>query len=322
MLNETIAETTADSLKGRNCPSCSGANLEAVLEAPDRFHGRTEVYRLVRCHSCELVWLDPAPPPEEMGYHYGSDYDKSVAQANAGSTKRELFRRRILTKYKQRGAVLDLGCSSGSFLNSLKGSDWALYGVEMSPTIAQIARERTGADIFVGDVLDAPFGANTLDAVTCFHVLEHMYSPREILAKISEWLKPGGVFVSFMPNIDSAGARIFRSYWYALELPRHLYHFSPKSLRILAQSVGLEEISVVTDREVFIEASTRYILDDTFRKIGINRTPLARAKQPGIPFRVVRKVFRISLLPVLNSLASLAGDGESIHAIFRKGFSK
>jgi 2-polyprenyl-3-methyl-5-hydroxy-6-metoxy-1,4-benzoquinol methylase len=289
MLNETIAETTADSLKGRNCPSCSGANLEAVLEAPDRFHGRTEVYRLVRCHSCELVWLDPAPPPEEMGYQ---------------------------------GAVLDLGCSSGSFLNSLKGSDWALYGVEMSPTIAQIARERTGADIFVGDVLDAPFGANTLDAVTCFHVLEHMYSPREILAKVSEWLKPGGVFVSFMPNIDSAGARIFRSYWYALELPRHLYHFSPKSLRILAQSVGLEEISVVTDREVFIEASTRYILDDTFRKIGINRTPLARAKQPGIPFRVVRKVFRISLLPVLNSLASLAGDGESIHAIFRKGFSK
>ena len=125
-----------------------------------------------------------------------------------------------------------------------------------------------------------------------------------------------------VPNIDSAGFRIFQSYWYALELPRHLSFFSPKSLRALAQSVGLEEVSITTDREVFIEASTRYILDERLRKIGINRTPLARARRPGIPFRVVRKAFRLTVIPVLNSLAALAGDGESIHAIFRKGPSR
>jgi 2-polyprenyl-3-methyl-5-hydroxy-6-metoxy-1,4-benzoquinol methylase len=321
MLNETISEMATQTSKGGKCPSCRGTSLESFLEAPDRFHGRTDMYRLVQCQSCALIWLDPAPAPEEMGHHYGPDYDRSVAQANAGSMKRESFRRNFLTTHKQRGTVLDLGCSSGSFLNSLKGPDWILYGIEMSPNIAKIATERTGANIFVGDVLEAPFAPNTFDAITCFHVLEHMYYPREILAKISGWLKPGGVFVSFMPNIDSAGARIFGSYWYALELPRHLYHFSPKSLRILAQSVGLEEVSVITDREVFIEASTRYILDDTLRKIGINRAPLARAKRPGIPFRLVRKAFRMTALPLLNSLASFAGDGESIHAVFRKGLS-
>jgi hypothetical protein len=75
---------------------------------------------------------------------------------------------------------------------------------------------------------------------------------------------------------------------------------------------------VTTDREVFIEASTRYILDDLLRKAGITRTPLAKASRPSLLFRVVRKAFRLTALPVLNGLASLAGDGESIHAIFRK----
>ena len=76
----------------------------------------------------------------------------------------------------------------------------------------------------------APFQPNTFDAITCFDVLEHMHHPREVLVKVREWLKPGGVFYTFLPNIDSAESRIFRSYWCGLELPRHLYHFSPSSL--------------------------------------------------------------------------------------------
>src|SRR6202049_1076931 len=126
----------------------------------------------------------------------------------------------------------------------------------MSTESADRALARCGAKVFVGDILDAPFKPASFDAITCFHVFEHLYQPREVLAKVSEWLKPGGIFYAMMPNIDSAGARIFKSYWYALELPRHTYHFSPASLRSMAHSVGLHEVSVTTHREVFIEAST------------------------------------------------------------------
>jgi SAM-dependent methyltransferase len=195
---------------------------------------------------------------------------------------------------------------------------WNKYGIEMSEQVADDARARTGAQVFVGDVLEAPFAPDSFDAITCFHVFEHMFQPREVLARVREWLKPGGVFYTMMPNIDSAGSRIFKSYWYALELPRHLFHFSPRSLRALAGSVGLEEVSVRTGREVFIEASVRYIIDEVCRQAGFRRTPLAEAPAPSLPFRVVRKGFRMSILPILNGLASLAGDGESIHAIFRK----
>src|SRR6202043_3666498 len=113
------------------------------------------------------------------------------------------------------------------------------------------------------------------------HVFEHLYQPREVLSKIAAWLKPGGVFYTMMPNIDSAGARIFRSYWYALELPRHLYHYSPVSLQALARNAGLEVVSLTTNREVFIEQSMRYFFDEVCRKAGFSRLPPAESPAPG-----------------------------------------
>jgi len=251
-----------------------------------------------------------------MFEHYGADYDRSVA---AAGEDRDRWRGRweVLSQYKSGGIILDLGCSAGGFLAGLDNS-WTRYGIEMSQEVADKAQQKAGAKVFVGDILDAPFPQASFDAITCFHVMEHMYQPHEIFKRVAAWLKPEGIFYMMVPNIDSAGCRIFQSYWYALELPRHLFHFSPKSIRALANSVGLEEISITTDREVFIESSTRYILDDLLHKVGIDRAPLAKASRPGILFRVVRKGFRLTALPVLNVFASLAGDGESVHAILRK----
>lgn len=299
------------------CPSCGHEQAENFLRASDRFHGRPQVYQLVRCPSCSLVWLENPPSPEEMGYHYGPDYDRAIAGAGE-DPEHWRGRRDTLLRYQPGGAILDLGCSSGGFLAALKSPSWKLYGIEMSDAVARKAEAKCGAQVFVGDILDAPFAPGSFDAITCFHVFEHLYQPREVLAKVAEWLKPGGVFYTMMPNIDSAGGHIFGSYWYALELPRHLYHFSPASLRKMAASVGLEEVSLTTHREVFIETSTRYLLDEAFRRAGIKRRPLAQATPLSLPWRVVRKAFRLTVLPVLNGVASFAGDGESIHVVLRK----
>lgn len=318
-MNATTAISQTETMTGaqRSCPACGETRATRFLSAPDRYHGRRELYHLVRCPSCSLAWLENPPLAEEMGRHYGPDYDRSVAAAGA-DPNRWLGRRDTLLRFKSGGALLDLGCSSGGFLESIKSASWRLYGIEMSHEVASRAEAKTGAEVFVGDILDAPYPPETFDAITCFHVFEHLYQPREVLEKVCMWLKPGGVFYTFMPNIDSAGARIFKSYWYALELPRHLSHFSPASFRNLATSVGLSEVSLTAEREVFIESSIRYWIDEMVRKVGISRPPLAKATQPSLPFRVIRKAFRVSLLPVLNGLAALAGDGESIHAIFTK----
>ncbi len=299
------------------CPICGIDNVEKLLEAPDRFHGRQQFYGLLRCPACSLVWLSGPPSPEKMGEHYGTDYDRSVASAG-DSPDRWKGRRNVLSQHKSGGSLLDLGCSSGGFLSSMRSPSWKLYGIEMSEEVARKAEASSGAEVFVGDILDAPFPPNSFDAITCFHVFEHLYHPREILERVAYWLKPGGIFYAMMPNIDSAGAHIFKSYWYALELPRHLYHFSPTSLKNLASSVGLQEVSVTTHREVFVEQSTRYILDEMCRRAGVPRTPLAKARPRTFLRKASRKMFRLTLLPILNALAALAGDGESIHAIFAK----
>jgi SAM-dependent methyltransferase len=300
------------------CPVCDHTGIREWLQAPDRFHGRPQRYTLVRCSACSLVWLSNPPQASEMHHHYTSDYHRMISAAG-DAPERWGFRREALRRYKPTGgALLDLGCSSGSFLEFLKGEPWVLYGIEMSVDGAKTAEERTGAQVFVGNILEAPFPRESFDAITCFDVLEHLYEPRLVMARVGEWLKPGGVFYVLVPNVNSAEARVFGSYWHGLELPRHLFHYTPASLKFLAESAGLRELSLETRRNPAVGTSLRYVGDDVFRAVGIRRTPVAYRGEASLPWRAARRLVRMTVLRGLLAMAPLAGEGESIHAIFRK----
>jgi len=315
----TIAAPPASDAGQRTCPICAELDPIPWLTAPDRFHGRTKPYQLLRCASCSMVWLDDPPSKSEMGMHYGPDYDRTISEA-AKAPEHWFDRRNEVLRLKPGGgAILDLGCATGGFLSTLQGPSWKLFGIEMSEEAAREVRSRCGAEVFVGDILDAPFPPNSFDVITCFNVFEHVYEPKEVLVRVAKWLKPGGVFYTLMPNIDSAGARIFRAYWYPLELPRHLSHFSPATLRRVAQSAGLREVSLETWRELFFESSTRFIFDDVVKKFGISRPPLSKSTDDArLPWRIMRKIYRLTLLQLFTAAASLAGAGETIAAVFTK----
>ncbi|MGB9433503.1 MAG: class I SAM-dependent methyltransferase [Candidatus Acidiferrum sp.] len=272
----------------------------------------------MRCPTCSLVWLSCPPKPSEMHLHYTDEYHKLISAAGDNSPVRWQERKATLGLHKQSGSLLDLGCSSGSFLESLPRDSWNLYGIEMSAECAKTAEARSGAQVFVGSILDAPFPPESFDVVTCFDVLEHLYEPRKVMARVSEWLKPGGVFYVLVPNVDSAEARVFGSYWHGLELPRHLFHYSPKSLRLLAESAGLRELALETRRNPAVGTSLRYVGDDVFSSLAIRRTPVAFRGEASLPWRAARKVVRMTVLRFLLALAPLVGGGESIHAIFCK----
>lgn len=300
------------------CPVCGRPGAQPWLQAPDRLHGRRQTYTLLRCSGCSLVWLNHPPTPEEMHLHYTDAYHRLISAGGCDAQARWGFRKTAIAQYKQSGALLDLGCSSGAFLEFMRDKRWKLYGIEMSPEAAREAEAQSEAKVFVGDVLDAQFPKESFDAITCFDVFEHLYKPRQVMSRVKEWLKPDGIFYVLVPNIDSAEGRVFGSYWHGLEIPRHLFHYTPTSLRRLAESSGLQTISLETHRNPAVGTSLRYVCDDVFRAAGVHRTPVAYRGEPGFAWRASRKVVRMTVLRLLLAMAPLAGGGESIHAVFQK----
>jgi SAM-dependent methyltransferase len=302
------------------CPICGSDGPALRLRAPDRFHMRKDYYRLLECRSCSFVWLDDMPAPEEMPYHYGVDYHRAVT---ASGEVKLLLRwgptRDTVMKLGRPGALLDVGCSSGPFLRTLRDGPWKLYGLEISPDEAKTAEASSGAEVFVGTVLDAPFPDESFEVITACHFLEHAHELREVVRTMWRWLKPGGILYIQVPNIESFESYIFKSYWYGLELPRHLWHFSPASLRELLRPAGFEEVYVRTTPDCYVQKSVRYLLDEASGKAGISRTPLAEMNgAASIPRRLVRKAAKVGFLTPFSHASAALGYGSAIETVFRK----
>jgi SAM-dependent methyltransferase len=304
------------------CPLCSGQRIEHFMTATDRFHGRKVEYQLMRCPACLYIWLANPPKPEEMWFHYSEDYHRAIMAGGEGSALSRWQRQRdTVARYKNGGAILDIGCSSGAFLGTMKGGSWKLFGIDMEASTAEKAKAATGAEIFVGEALDAPFPDESFDVITGFDVLEHVYHPNAFLTKILQWLKPGGIVYLGLPNIDSWEARALGTFWYGLELPRHLSFFSPRSLRHAMTSLGFQELSLITPRTTYVEDSANYICSEIAEKMGMSPIPMAKRGPRSIPFRLVRKALRLSMVAPFAEIASLAGAGASMEAVFMKNMS-
>ena len=254
-----------------------------------------------------------------MPFHYDQDYHHAIAVGGEGSAaERWQCERETVLKYKQRGAILDIGCSSGGFLSTMMSASWKLYGIEMEPSTADRARQTTDAEVFTGDVIEAPFAAESFDVVTSFNVLEHMYDPSTFLAKVLQWLKPGGIYCTRVPNIDCWEARMLGTFWYGLELPRHLSHFSPRSLRFVMGALGFEEVQVQTSPVSYLEHSAGYLYSAVVERLGFSARPQSQNRSQGVARRAVRKAMRLTVVEPFCRLASSFGAGASMLAIFRK----
>lgn len=302
------------------CPLCTSGASVVCMQAPNRFHLRRQLYKLMRCDECECVWLIDPPKSEEKGAHYSKDYHRAIAAAGEGSVDERWRRhRKLIYRHKQGGTNLDIGCSSGgAFLGKLKGRGWKPQGIEMERFTADKARQSAGAEVFVGDAMNATFAPNSFDAITTFDVLESMYDPRALLLKMKEGLKPAGMWFTMVTNIDSVKALAFGSYWYGLELPRHTLHFSPHSLKGLTTSLRFEEIQLATPPECYVEHRFGYLCAAGLERIGLAATPQSQQREMGLTKRIVRKVFRVAVLLLYAALAPRAGAAASIEGMFAK----
>lgn len=209
----------------------------------DRLFPVGDRFSVVQCGACRIAVTFPVVSPDEMASYYPPSY--------YGTGNRRfnplfewlvtIFRRRRVRKIERfvaKGRVLDIGCGRGITLSQLKEDGWEVSGVEISETAATHARHLLGDTVFVGDVLAAPWPADSFDVINIWHALEHLPDPAGVLAKSRTLLRPGGLLVVAVPNFESVQAGFARRQWFHLDVPRHYWHFGEKNLRALLEEKG------------------------------------------------------------------------------------
>ena len=179
---------------------------------------------------------------------YWGDVVKTLDQFQSGqlesarSWRQESEKVRLLERYLRRGSVLDVGCGDGKFLWGLDAGRWRRTGIEPSRRVVELVRQRIpDIDFVIGDLYSARLQPGSFDAITFWHVLEHLPDPRRVLRRVRDLLRPEGWLLISLPNLSSFQARIFRRHWYAFDdVPRHLFHYSPRSLALLLEQEGFE----------------------------------------------------------------------------------
>ncbi|HVT96787.1 MAG TPA: class I SAM-dependent methyltransferase, partial [Acidobacteriaceae bacterium] len=270
------------------------------------------------CPSCSHVWLFDPPPPEQMMQFYDPTYHQAVTRSGEGDAVRWGRLLKAIGQYKTRGAVLDIGCSSGGFLTHLKDRGWELAGIELNPEAAERARQNTGGQIMTGDIDSVEFPPGSFDVITCYDVLEHLYEPRMVFQKVARWLKPGGIFYIFVPNVLSWEARMFQSFWYPLDLPRHLHFFSPASLTALSGSAGLRIVHVTTPPGNYLEHNASRLATWLLRRTTKSTLAIDFSGPVDPVSRLIRKGMRLTVESGFGKLASLCHAAPSLQAVFQK----
>lgn len=221
------------------CPLCG---------AESRRHCSKGGFTFVRCRACGLTRVEPLPSPEEIEAYYRRGYDQfrySFATPDAAPPERKMEELDILERYGVRGALLDVGSAHGHFMENAARHGWRAEGVEPQEKARNDALRRFGRRVYAA-LEDAPRGA--YDAVTMWHVIEHIADPEAFLRAAGERLRPGGVLALATPNIDSLVARATGESWGWLSPPDHLFLYSPRTLPRLLERNGFEVLHIRTRR--------------------------------------------------------------------------
>lgn len=259
------------------CLLCGSEGKVLYSDLRDRLFGAPGIWMLMRCPKCQLVWLNPQPTPDDIGKLYAQYFTHTTPNSASknSSALRKLIKASILASSfgynvdgsnrmlgsllsligplteivggsvrwlgnDDKGLLLDVGCGNGSFLDQMRSLGWEVAGVEPDGEAVSVALERYGLDVFEGSLEEAGFPEGHFDAITANHVIEHVQDPIGLLKECRRVLKQGGTLVVSTPNINSLGRSTFDEAWLHWDPPRHLYLFSPQTVRVCAEAAKLD----------------------------------------------------------------------------------
>lgn len=254
-----------------DCPLCSSARSRLHSQSTDQEFGVPGLFNLVQCLDCGHVYLNPRPDRASLPLCYPPGYSQhqpiSPVQLvpppqpawqrplHSIPGLRRLYRwlmdnkSQVLPLVSHPGrCALEVGCATGAFLFTLRNAGYDAQGVELVPEAAAAARS-AGFAVFSGELLEAEFPSEQFDDIFAWMVLEHVPNAVATVAEVFRLLKPGGWFCFSVPNRACLEPWLLGKYWKGYDLPRHLHHFTPVTVRQLLSSAGFEEIRVIHQRQ-------------------------------------------------------------------------
>lgn len=239
-----------------SCDLCGGRELNLYLKDVTTWEHLGK-FNLVVCQNCGLVFVSPRPKSDQIQKFYPPERywgDQDIRKPHGKSLNKKWCRQRdegygilyreIFKQFPKPARILDIGCGTGGFLTAFRDKDWQVLGTEISKEAASYSGKTYGFPVKIGDLLEIDFSKEKFDVIVINGVLEHVFSPRETLEKVSQLLSDDGLLAIVVPNIESLGFKIFKGDWWPLQPPRHLYHFSPKTITILLQKTGFKVLSM------------------------------------------------------------------------------
>lgn len=222
------------------CPACGALALAPWRSAPAAEPGLPLV-ALRRCAACGTAVTDPAIHEPEA--HETGDYRPGRPRgAGPAAPLLRAFDRRRLALLRPGvpppARLVDAGAGRGRFVAAARAAGYDARGVEPSDRGVAAARDVYGVVLDRAGIEDAPIGAGGADAVTLWHVLEHVEDPGAALRTLRGWLAPGGALLVGVPDLGSWQARVAGDRWYHLDLPRHRTHFTTAGLHALLAREG------------------------------------------------------------------------------------
>lgn len=194
--------------------------------------------RIVKCSDCNLTYCSLTDNNKKLVGRYTNFEDPNYEKERIA---RKMTHERVFKKIKDLhsnpGKLLDIGCATGTLLEATENHGWKGFGIEPSTWASKIGREKYKLDIFQGTLETAKFRDKHFDAVTCLDVIEHISSPKKLLAGIHRILKKDGVLCIVTPDIGSFISRILGENWWHIR-PDHIYYFTKESLSLLLLSQG------------------------------------------------------------------------------------
>jgi len=300
---------------GLTCPACGGP-LAPWRSVPASDPSLPGMFALARCAACgSAVTLGPAPPDAYATGAYAARDPRLVRLAAPVLERFDRRRLALLQPFLAPGAaVLDVGAGRGRFVARAARAGYAARGIEPSrrgveaAARAGVALERAGWE-------DAVVAPGVLDAVCFWHVLEHLDAPGAAVERAAGWLRPGGVVLVGVPNLDSWQAWVGGDRRYHLDVPRHRVHFTPRGVDALLRRAGLEPLRA---HHVLAEHNPFGLWQSAVSRATTTPSWLYHALKRNAPLRSRDAVITAAALPLapvaaLAELAAgLAGRGGTI----------